>query len=309
MKGTSGQTGDFSNTHQPKTARSKTASRIVIILVLLVLLAYYVYVAMGHEPTVLRELTTTYSFSDLVAKAISTFGEATLFAFLTGFIALAAFFTSIPSSGGFASSSPRVAGLFLIEAMLTWAVGIFILVGLLVLPSVLASTALLYVPLVIAALFANPANTSDPTFGELEETTQGAVVSVLEVLLMRRMRWPTALLIVILGEVVYFANNNPSYPLIAWFLLIYALFGAFLILAQSYGTAYLTMTAKLAQVTETDGTKIEGYVISKGSDHYLVQTKERLFLLQSSFVREIEIVKRTKKTILFSRRKSDASEV
>ena len=303
MSEAEGADGDSSGTKPPKGKDDgwKTARRTLVILFTLGLVAYYVYVATGHEPALLTTLTTSYSFSDLVAKAISLFGEATLFAIITGYIALAAFFTSIPSSGGFAASSPRVAGLFLINSLATWALVVFVLVGLLVLPGILISTVFLYLPLALVSIYATSAINTDSTYQELEDTTQGAVVSVIETFFMKRMVLPNTLLVIIILELVYFANNNPSYPLMAWLLLFFALSGAFLIVSQAYGTGYMIMTAKFVDITKTDGTKERCYVISKGSDHYIIQTEQKILLVPSSFVKEIEVVKRTKTTGIFSR--------
>jgi len=265
---------------------------VFLLIIIIGLLSYYLYFTVSAQPVLLTKLATYYSFDQLVNLAISVLGKVELFALITGFIALAAFFTSIPSSGGFATLSPRIAGLFLVNLIATWALGILILFGLRIFPSILASTILLYGPLAILALIAWPSSTSDPTYAELTQNRQNSLAGTADTLFMKRMIAPNVLLVIVLGELAYFANNNPSFPLLAWFLLGYALVGAVLIIAQAEGYAYLITTAKYARLTPTEGQPYEGFIVSKGNDHYLIRTKERIFLVQSSGVREIQILKK-----------------
>src|SRR5689334_6383237 len=100
--------------------KSKRLLRLAVATAVVALLAYYVYFAGNNQPVLLQQLAAGYSFSDLWNAAILLLGKSTVVVLATGFIALAAFFTSIPASGGFSSLHARVAGLFLLNQVITW---------------------------------------------------------------------------------------------------------------------------------------------------------------------------------------------
>jgi len=68
--------------------------------------------------------------------------------------------------------------------------------------------------------------------------------------------------------------------------------GAILTGAQGEGYAFQLTNSKYVEVTPVQGEKFEGYLTSKGTDHYIFITKEKTFLMPSEWIREIRIVKK-----------------
>jgi len=154
--------------------------RVSIFLVAVTILAYYVYFSGQFSPIILQRLSTDYSFGDILSLGVQILGKSTILALATGFIALAAFFTSLSSSGGFSSLNARLAGLFLVNQILTWLLVIMVIIGLRVFPSILLSTLLLYAPLWVLGFAVIPSFSSDLRYDELSGNSQGSLRGIVE---------------------------------------------------------------------------------------------------------------------------------
>jgi hypothetical protein len=92
--------------------------------------------------------------------------------------------------------------------------------------------------------------------------------------------------LVLLGELIAFLYWDPTIPLIGWAIILYSLAVALLqtALAQSYFSN--VHSCPYAKIITVDG-PLEGFIIAKGSDHYIVKTKENDILLSNEYVKSI----------------------
>jgi hypothetical protein len=256
-------------------------------------IAYFIYFSGEIKPVVLNNLSHQFSFQSLLSVGVTILGKPTIVALASGFIALAAYFTSLSTSGGFAGLQPRAAGLFLVNQMVGWFVVGLLIVGLRVFPYSLYTILFLYVPIVVVSMLAIPAFASDLSYDELAESQGNSLGGIVNTYFVRRLRFTHLLLIIVGGEVLYFLNNNPKFPLLGWFLIGWALMGATLAVASGEGIAFQLVSWKYVSVTSIAGETFSGYLISKGADHYIFVTKDKgTFLLPSSSIREIRIAPR-----------------
>lgn len=90
----------------------------------------------------------------------------------------------------------------------------------------------------------------------------------------------------VLGELLAFSYFDPTIPLLGWAIIIYSIAAA--LLQAALGQSYLThvSTCVYARIITADGS-VEGFIIAKGSDHYIVKTKENDVLLSSDYIKSI----------------------
>jgi hypothetical protein len=268
--------------------------RVLLILGLLALLAYYLYFG-RHPPGPLAYLATSYSFSTLWDLTVGLLGKSTLVVLGTGFAALAAYLTSLPTSGGFSTLDPRNAGMFLANQILVWLLAALVLVGLLVFFDSLVSTLVFYIPVVIASALSTRSIATDLSYKDLAKAPANALMGQIDTMYMRRFAAPRILLLIVAGEVIYILEYNPSFPLLAWFFLLYAYMGAILTMAQSEGYAFQLINARYVRATETDGKVLVGFLVSRGPEHFVITTEEITGLLvPASSIKEIQILEKPK---------------
>jgi hypothetical protein len=92
--------------------------------------------------------------------------------------------------------------------------------------------------------------------------------------------------IAILGELLFLSYFNPALPFVGWIIILWSFVAATFqaALVQSY-LANLS-SLKYAKITTLDGT-IEGFILSKDSDHYVVKTKQNSILIQNEYVKTV----------------------
>jgi hypothetical protein len=269
--------------------RKQQLTRLVLAALLIAFIAYYIYFR-NHPPGPLSYVAMSYSFSDLWNAVVGLIGKPTLVAVAAGFIALAAYITSIPTAGGFSSLHPRNAGMFLVNQALTWLLMVLILVGLLVFIDSLVSTLAFYIPVIIVTIYSSSSVMTDLTYKDFINSPGNMLQAQADTLLKSRFIFPRILLLVIVGEIIYILEYNPSFPLLAWFLLMYAYMGGILTLAQSEGFAFQLVHSKYVQVTRPDDTEFKGFLVSRGSDDFVFVCEDKTFLAPASYVKEIQII-------------------
>lgn len=92
--------------------------------------------------------------------------------------------------------------------------------------------------------------------------------------------------IAIIGELLAFFYFNPIIPLVGWGIITYTFIAAFILAALTQSTIFNASTCLYAKITTADGS-VEGFIVSKGEDNYLVKTKESDVLLSTGYVKSI----------------------
>ncbi len=95
--------------------------------------------------------------------------------------------------------------------------------------------------------------------------------------------------ITILGELLAFSYFDPTIPLFGWAMITYSI--ALGVLQASLGQSYLShiYTCLHVRIVTADE-PVEGFIVAKGSDHYIVKTKERDMLLSSDYIKSISML-------------------
>jgi hypothetical protein len=90
----------------------------------------------------------------------------------------------------------------------------------------------------------------------------------------------------ILGELLAFSYFDPTIPLLGWAIIIYSIAAALLQAALGQSCLVNVNRCVYARIITADGS-VEGFIVAKGSDHYIVKTKENDVLLSSGYVKSI----------------------
>ena len=231
-----------------------------------------------------NSLFVPISFSGLANAALNELGLSGVLVGLSGFFTLAAFFTAVPSSGGFAGQGTRVAGLFFLQQMLFFPF-IFIL---LLSPDSAVSLLPYIIPFGIVMALAGEFIKDDLQYQEFQDSKSGEVGRTFR-MSSRRFVGANAVVLVILTEAFYAVKFDPTLPLFGWVFLLYIVFFAVLQAAFTYGLVFQLINAKQVTIVPSAGENIEGYLVSRGEDHVLVRTtnNERLLIPMSSISRII----------------------
>jgi hypothetical protein len=234
--------------------------------------------------TYLNTLFGPYSFKELIGLLINQVGFNTLFVILAAYIAAVVYFCTIPSKGRFSNNYAQShATGFLQQVSLILSV-LFLLIiaisGWASFFTVLIFFAVLTIPLFICVKvfskdltyedykrFRNP--TSFATDPRWFVTKYGSISLV----------WLATVI-----ELLAFFFYNPIIPLVGWAVITYALALSFLLAALIQSTITNASTCVFAKIITADGADVEGFIVSKGEDNYLVKTKECDFLLTTDYV-------------------------
>lgn len=233
--------------------------------------------------TVLDALFTPYSFEELVDLILNKLGFGSLIVLLGAYFAAIVFFSSLPAKSSFSTDTAKSKAvssiqqifyvlsfiIFLMPLISGW--GPFILV--LFLYGVVA------IPMLVNLLVV----AKDFTFDEYVKLRRGreGLKSTIW-----KFRGIALIWLSILGELLVFSHLDPTIPLLGWVLITYSIALAALqaTLAQSY-LVHVT-SCLYARITTVEGS-VEGFIVAKGSDHYIVKTKESDVLLSSDYVKSI----------------------
>jgi hypothetical protein len=77
---------------------------------------------------------------------------------------------------------------------------------------------------------------------------------------------------------------NPIMPLVAWLLLIYTYLMSLLQAAHSHGVIFQVTNSPFVKVFTRDQKEYDGFVVGRGSDHYVLTTSSADMVIQSDFV-------------------------
>jgi hypothetical protein len=87
-------------------------------------------------------------------------------------------------------------------------------------------------------------------------------------------------------ELVAFSYVDPTIPLIGWAVILCSLAATFLQSVMALGFLINTRDCVYAKIVTVDGV-LQGFVVSKGEDHYLVKTRESDLLLSSEYIKSM----------------------
>ncbi|MDH7563514.1 MAG: hypothetical protein QHH24_01335 [Candidatus Bathyarchaeota archaeon] len=231
--------------------------------------------------TLLDNLFGSYGFKELVDLIIDKFGFGSLVVLFSAFFAAISYFSTLPSKGPFSPDSFRsfVVGffqqafyifssvLFLMPFYSDW--GSFILV-------------LLLYAFIVAPMFINMyIFRGDFTFEEYVKFKKGGFGSM-------KMKYVgiAASWVAIFSELLAFSWIDPTLPLLGWIVIFYSFVAVLLQLAVGHGILSNIRLCIHANIITTDG-PVEGFIVAKGPDHYIVKTRERDALLSSGHVKSI----------------------
>lgn len=231
--------------------------------------------------TLLDTLFRFYSFSKLVDLIINDLGFSTLIVLLLAYFAAIVYFSALPAKSPFSTETSRskAVGFFqqafyifsFVTLLMPWKSGwasFFLVLSF-------------YVP-IISTTGLNWFVTRNIGFNEYLKFRRDGPKSMIW-----KFSGLACLWIAILSELLVFLIYDPSIPLIGWVVILYSLGVAILqaVLAQSY-LSHIS-SCLYAKIETIDGLKVEGFIFSKGSDHYIVKSKEKDVLLSNWYVKSI----------------------
>ena len=235
--------------------------------------------------TLLDELFRFYSFKELVELIINEIGLGSLIILFSAYFAAIVYFSSLPSKGQFSTDFSKSYALsffqqafyilsfliFLMPFISGW--GSFILMFL------------LYVPIFCAMLVNVRVLGRDFSFDDYMELKRDGFK-----LIVRKARKYYAgialIWLVVLVELLVFLSCDPSIPLFGWVVVIYSLVAASLQAAFGQGILYNAQHCIYAKIVTAEGI-VEGFIVAKDSNHYLVKTKENYIVLSREYVKSI----------------------
>ena len=80
---------------------------------------------------------------------------------------------------------------------------------------------------------------------------------------------------------------NPIMPLVAWLLLIYTYLMTLLQAAHSHGVIFQVTHSPFVKVFTRDQKEYDGFVVGRGSDHYVLTTSSGNVVIQSDYVERL----------------------
>ena len=240
--------------------------------------------------TLFDELFRFYGFKELIDVMVKNIGFGPLIALLGAYFAAIVYFSAISSKGRFSVDfSQGNAVEFFSAAFYFFSFPIFLM------PFIsgwyyFVAVLFLYLIIAIGMLVNVRVLSRDVTFDEYvqfrQSTVTFAAAATLLKLLLRRYIGISLIWILVFGELLAFSYFDTTLPLYGWLIIFYSLIVALLQVAVGQGFLYNVRTCAYAQLTTTDGL-VEGFIVAKGSDHYLVKTKEKEVLLSSEYVKSV----------------------
>lgn len=231
--------------------------------------------------TFLDELFNPYSFNELVDLIINKLGLSSLIILLSAYFAAIVYFCALPSKSPLSTDTTRS------YAVSYFQQAFYIFSFLSLLMPLISGWFSFFLVLLFYCIIAIPMGVNvrllarDFTFDEYVKFRRGGIKS---------MTWKfggiALIWISILGELLAFSYFDPTIPLLGWVIIIYSI--AFALLQAALGQSYLVHVNRCvyARIITTDGS-VEGFIVAKGSDHYIVKIKENDVLLSSNYIKSI----------------------
>ena len=231
--------------------------------------------------TLLDELFRSYSFKELVELIINKIGFASLIVLFAAFFAAIVYFSALPSKSRFSSDFPRSNAVgFFQQAFYVFSFVIFLM------PFTSGWLSFLLV-IFLYAIIAGPMFVNirifgrDFTFEQYMKFKKGGFVSMTSESIGIALTWT-----VLLSELLAFSYFDPTIPLVGWAIVFYSLAAAVLQAALVQSILFNIRSCVYARIVTVDGFA-EGFIVAKGSDHYVVKTKENDLLLANNYVKSI----------------------
>jgi hypothetical protein len=223
-------------------------------------------------------LFRSISFKELVDSAISKLGFSVLVILFSAYIAAIIYFSALPFKSRFSTEFARSNALgffqqaFYYSSILTVPM---LFTGLSSFLLVLFLYIIIFLPMLVNAHLIG----REFKFEEYVKFRSGGLISMI---------WEHSgiafIWLVLLGELTFFLRCDPTIPLLGWAIIIYSI--AFASFQTALGQSYLSNISSClyAKIITIDGS-VEGFIVAKGSDHYVVMTKEKVVFLSNSYVK------------------------
>lgn len=237
--------------------------------------------------TLFDDLFRPYGFKELVDLIVNRVGYAPVIALLGAYFAAIVYFSALSSKGRFSTDfSQSSAVQFFSQAFYFFSFPIFLM------PFIsgwyyFGGVLFLYL-IILGAMLTNVRILSrDITFDEYVQFRKPIKLENLSTSAMTRRYIGIGLTwIAVLGELLAFSYFDPSMPLYGWLIIFYSLVVALLQVAAAQGFLFNVRSCMYARLKTDDGS-VEGFIVAKGSDHYLVKTREKDMLLSSDYVKSV----------------------
>lgn len=231
--------------------------------------------------TLLDELFRSYGFKELVDLIINRIGFSVLIVLFGACFAAIVYFSALPSKGRFSTDFPRS------NAVGFFQQAFYIFSFLILLTPFISGWGpffliLFFYGIIVVPMFVNMyVFRRDFTFDEYVKFRSGGFMS---------MKWKFGGIalswVVMLVELLAFSYYDPTIPLVGWAVILYSLVAALLQAALGQSILYDASSCVYAKIMTVDGL-VEGFIVAKGSDHYLVKTRENDVLLSNEYVKSI----------------------
>lgn len=237
------------------------------------------------ELNLLDVLFRSYGFRELVELTINNIGFASLIVLFGAYFAAVVYFSALPSKSRFSTDFLRsnAVGIFQ-QAFYVFSFIIFLMPFISGWGSFFL-VIILYLIIVVPMFINIRIFRRDFTFEEFVKFKEGGFVSMASKSIGIALSW-----FVLLVELLAFSYYDPSIPLVGWALILYCLAVAVLQAALAQSILYNITSCVYARIVTADGF-VEGFIVAKGSDHYIVKTKENDLLLANDYVKSISPLK------------------
>jgi hypothetical protein len=231
--------------------------------------------------TLFNELFTPYSFKGLIDLVIGKIGYASLIVLFGAYLGLIVYYCTIPSKGRYSTDYARTNAMnFLMQIFYAP------LVITLMLPFISGwwsffTVWFFYGIIGVPLFFIFISFRQDFVYKDYYKLR-------LNVLSM----WSKYVivgfsLVAVLVEIFVFSFLNPTIPTVGWVVILYVLATGFVMSAFAQSVLYNARTCVYGKITTTDGATIEGFIVAKGEDNYLVSSKDGELLVSCNCVKTI----------------------
>jgi hypothetical protein len=231
--------------------------------------------------TLLDDLFRPYGFKELIELIINKIGFGSLIVLFGAYFAAIVYFSALPSKGRFSTDFSRTNAVsFFQQAFYVFSFIIFLM------PAISGWNSFFLVlflyGFIVAPMLINVyVFRRDFTFDEYLKFKKGGFMSMKWKYIGIALSW-----VVMLVELLAFSYYDPTMPLVGWALILYSLAAAILQCALGQSVLLNVSLCVYAKIMTGDGL-VEGFIVAKGSDHYIVKTKEKDVLLSNEYVKSI----------------------
>jgi hypothetical protein len=231
--------------------------------------------------TLLDELFRSYGFKELVDLIINKLGFSALIVLFGAYFAAIVYFSALPSKGRFSPDFSRS------NAVSFFQQAFYVFSSIIFLMPLISGWGYFFLVLFFYLIIVVPMCVNmyvlrrDFTFDEYVKFKKGGFISVVWKYSGIALIW-----IAVLGELLAFSYCDPTMPLIGWAVILYSLAAAILQSALGQSVLFNVSSCVYAKIMTVDGL-VEGFIVAKGSDHYIVKTKKKDVLLSNEYVKSI----------------------